>query len=127
MNTKTIKIIGWVLTGLIALVFIASALFKLTGSGETAEKNAATFGLTLDTIKIVGVVELLCIALFIIPRTGILGTLLVAAYLGGAIATHLEHQMPVLAPCIIQAVVWITAILRFPELLTRIQGKSVVA
>jgi uncharacterized membrane protein YphA (DoxX/SURF4 family) len=122
MSPKTRNIIGWILTALIAIVFLMSAFMKLTGS-EAAVKGAATLGLTADTIRIIGVVEILSILLFIIPRTGLLGTLLVAAYLGGAIATHLEHQQSVMAPVIIQCVVWITATIRFPELSRRLVGK----
>jgi len=123
MSPKTRNIIGWILTSLIAIVFLMSAFMKLTGS-EAAIKGAAALGLTADTLRIVGIIEVLSILLFIIPRTGMLGTLLVAAYLGGAIATHLEHHESVMAPVIIQCVVWITATIRFPELSRRLMGKS---
>ena len=120
--TKTRKIIGWVLTALIGALFLFSAFMKFKGSPE-AEQGAAAMGLTADTIKLIGAVELLSLVLFVIPRTGIIGTLLLAAYLGGAIATHLEHAQPFIMPVIIQAVVWITAFIRFPELSTRILAK----
>lgn len=119
MTQKTKNIIGWVLTALVALAFIASASMKLMG-GEEMEKNAALMGLTANSLKMIGILELVCIVLFIFPRTGVLGTLLVAAYLGGAIVTHLEHGQPFIAPLIIQCIAWIAAIIRFPELLKRI-------
>lgn len=61
-----------------------------------------------------------------LPRlsTPILGTLLLAAYMGGAIATHLEHGQSIIAPCVIQAFVWIVAVYRFPELRTRLFGQT---
>lgn len=123
MSTKTRNIIGWVLTALLAFVFIGSAVMKLAGS-EQAVKGAASFGLSATTLKLIGVVEILSVVLFIIPRTGLLGTLLLAAYLGGAIATHLEHQLPVLPPVIIQCLVWVTATIRFPELSKRLMGNN---
>lgn len=126
MSPKTRNIIGWVLTGLIALAFIASAFMKLTGN-EEAMKGAAAMGLSEGTFKMLGVIELLSVVLFIIPRTGLLGTLLLAAYLGGAIATHLEHQQPVTVPVILQCLVWITATIRFPELSSRLMGNRTVA
>jgi hypothetical protein len=49
-----------------------------------------------------------------------LGSLLLAAYMGGAIATHLEHGQSIVAPCVIQTFLWIVAIYRFPELKSRI-------
>ena len=121
MNTKTQKIVGWVLTALISLVFIGSAGMKLMGGAGSDEASAA-MGLTAENIKLIGIVELISVLLFIIPRTGLLGTLLLAAYLGGAIATHLEHQQAFLAPVILQVLVWITAVLRFPELSRRLLG-----
>jgi hypothetical protein len=103
------------LTALIAFVFIGSAIGKLTAN-EEALKMATNFGLDAKTFAIVGVVELLCILLFIIPRTGVVGTLLLAAYMGGAIATHLEHGESVIAPCVIQSFIFLVAFFRFPEL-----------
>lgn len=122
MTTKTQNIINWVLAGLVAIIFLGSAFMKLSGS-EEAVKGATALGLSASAFKMIGVVELLSIILFIIPRTGILGTLLLAAYMGGAIATHLEHNESILAPCAIAAFVWIAAVIRFPELRSRIMTK----
>ena len=121
MSEKTSKIIYWVLTGLVAFVFLGSAVGKFTANAD-ALKMAENFGLNASSYTILGVVELIAVILFIIPRTGVLGTLLLAAYMGGAIATHLEHGDSVLAPCVVQAFVWIVAVYRFPELKTRILG-----
>ena len=119
MKTKTGKIVYWVLTGVIALLFGASALGKLFGSPETA-KMAEAFGLTGQTYLTLGIIELSSLILFVIPRTGVLGSLLLIAYMGGAIATHLEHGQPISAPCVIQAVLWLIIIFRFPELRQRL-------
>ena len=124
MSPKAKKITGWVITGLAALVFIMSAFMKFTASADSA-KRAAAMGLSTDALKIIGVVELSSLVLFIIPRTGVLGALLLAAYLGGAIATHIEHQQPFYAPVIIECLIWIAAMLRFPELGKRIMGHEV--
>jgi uncharacterized membrane protein YphA (DoxX/SURF4 family) len=115
ISEKTNRIIYWILTALIAFVFIGSAIGKLTAN-EEALKMATNFGLDAKTFSIIGVVELICVLLFIIPRTGVIGTLLLAAYMGGAIATHLEHGESVIAPCVIQAFIFMAALYRFPEL-----------
>lgn len=114
-SEKTKKIIYWVLTGLVSFVFLGSAIGKFTANKE-ALKMAANFGLDARTYTLIGVVELVCLILFIIPRTGIVGTLLLAAYMGGAIATHLEHGESIMAPCIIQTFLFLVAFYRFPEL-----------
>ena len=112
---KSNKIIYWVLTGLISMVFIGSALGKLTANEESL-KMASNFGIDAKMFTILGIVELVCLILFIIPRTGIIGTMLLAAYMGGAIATHLEHGESILAPCIVQSILFLIAFYRFPEL-----------
>lgn len=116
---KTRKIIYWILTGLVTIVFLGSAAGKLTAN-EEALKMAEGLGIDAKTYTIIGMVEMICLILFIIPRTGILGTLLLAAYMGGAIATHLEHGVSIVAPCIIQSFVFVGAFYRFPELRTRL-------
>ena len=121
MSQKTRKIIGWILTGLLGILLLSSAAMKLMG-GDEAAKNAAAFGLTAGSLQFIGVIEIISFVLFAIPRTGLLGTLLLAAYLGGAIVTHLEHALPFIVPVIIQCIVWITAAIRFPELSTRLMG-----
>ncbi len=119
MSQKTIGIIGWILTALVGSMLLMSAFMKLTLS-EMAVEQAAAAGFSSETYRLIGVVELFSLLLFLFPRTGVLGTLLLAAYLGGAIATHLQHQESFLMPAIIQAVLWIAAVLRFPELKQRI-------
>jgi hypothetical protein len=123
MTQKTRNIIGWTLTGLLAFVFISSAFMKLTGSEEVV-KGAASMGLTAGAMQLIGIIEISSILLFVFPRTGLLGTLLLAAYLGGAIVTHMEHGQPFIVPVIIQAVLWITAVIRFPELSRRLFLKT---
>lgn len=124
MSSKTKKIIYWILTGLVAFVFIGSALGKFTANAE-ALKMAKDMGLNASTYTILGIVELISILLFIYPRTGVLGTLLLAAYMGGAIATHLEHAQSIVAPCVIQAFLWLVAAYRFPELTSALVNRKV--
>ena len=123
MKAKTKKIVGWSLSSLVALMLVASATDKIFAS-EHALEMAQSFGLSPTPYAILGVIELLSVVLFLIPRTGVLGTLLLASYFGGAIATHLQHQQEILFPVVIETIIWITAFLRFPELLQRLLGNS---
>jgi len=122
MSEKTKKIIYWVLTGLVAFIFLGSAMGKFT-EDEKALEMAASMGLDANTYKLLAFVEILSLVLFILPRTGVIGTLLLCAYMGGAIATHLEHGQSIMAPCIIQAFLWAVAFFRFPELTNRLRNK----
>lgn len=83
-------------------------------------KSRSIFGLDAKIYTLLGIVELFCAILFIIPRTGIVGTMLLAAYMGGAIASHLEHGVSVVAPCIVQTFMLLVAFYRFPELRSKL-------
>ncbi len=122
MNTK--KLITWGLTGLVGILFLGSGAAKLMmveGSKEAAD--TLKMGIELSTLKSIAVIEIICAVLFLIPRTGVLGFGLLTAYMGGAIATHLTHGLPVLAPCVILGFVWITTLVRFPEVGQRLFAK----
>ena len=92
MNTK--KLITWGLTGLVGILFLGSGAAKLMmieGSKEAAD--TLKMGIELSTLKSIAMVEILSAILFLIPRTGVLGFGLLSAYMGGAIATHLTHDL----------------------------------
>jgi uncharacterized membrane protein YphA (DoxX/SURF4 family) len=122
MNTKTKNIINWVLTALIGLIFLSSASGKIIGEANTL-KMAEGFGISAAAFKTIGIIELVAALLFIFPRTGVLGAFILIAFMGGAIATHLEHNQPIMPQLIISAFLWIVTVVRFPELLDRIAGK----
>lgn len=119
MSQKTIKIIGWVLTGILGLLFTMSAFMKITQNPE-AVAQAAAIGIDAGTYQVIGIIEIVSLILFIMPRTAIIGTLLLVAYMGGAIVTHLEHQQPIAMAVMVQITLWITAFIRFPELRQRL-------
>ncbi len=117
MSQKTIRITGWILSILLASLFAMSAFMKLT-QNESALAQATSMGFDADTYQIIGIVELAALLLFLIPRTGVLGGLLLIAYMGGAIATHLQHQQPVVMAIAVQVLLWIALVLRYPALLS---------
>jgi hypothetical protein len=123
MSTKAKKIVGWILSTIVALALAASALDKIILS-QHAIQMGTSFGLTPETYRMLGMIELASAILFIIPRTAILGILLVSSYLGGAITTHLLHGQDILFPAILESILWIGACLRLPELTQRILQKK---
>ena len=122
MTAKTKNIINWVLTGLVALEFLVSASGKIMGDVTTL-KMAESFGISATAFKTIGIVEVIAALLFIYPRTGVLGAFILIAFMGGAIATHVEHNQPFVPQLVISAFLWIVTVVRFPELLERITGK----
>ena len=119
MTTKTKATLAWILTGIVGFIFIGSGMVKLSGS-EDAIQMADGIGISISTLFGLGLIELIAAVLFIIPRTGMLGTLLLIAYMGGAMATHVLMGESFLFPALIQVLVWIVACIRFPELPQRI-------
>ena len=117
MNEKTKKIVGWVLAGLLAAMLIFSAIGKLTGQMNEAMVDA--WGFSSGEVTLIAVGELLCVVLFLIPKTFSLGTLMLSAYMGGAIATHMQAAPPMdsyLVPSIILVLVWVIAAIRSPDM-----------
>lgn len=123
MSQKTIKIIGWALTAVLGILLTMSAFMKIAQS-EEALGQAALVGIDAPTYLFIGIIELISLTLFVVPRTGVLGTLLLVAYLGGAIVTHLEHDQPVTMAVSVQVLLWTAAIIRFPELRIRLLRSS---
>lgn len=114
------RVAGWILSGLIAAALIASAGMKLSQAAPVVEKFTE-WGLK-DHVILIGVGELVCALLFLLPRTGVLGTLLLSGYFGGAIATHLQHGEAILGPAAFLVALWVAAALRMPELRQRVVG-----
>lgn len=123
--SKTRNIIGWILGGLITAFLCFSATGKLgLMDFPGREVMFASMGLEGNEPLYIGILEVLCAFLFLIPRTGVIGTMLICGYMGGVIATHVEHDNDISFAIIITIVVGITALIRYPELTTRIMGKK---
>jgi hypothetical protein len=122
MTIKTKTTISLILTILVSALFIFSAVGKIAGTKEVIE-GAKAMGLTPATMRNIGIIEIIITLLFASKRTGVLGGILLVAYMGGAIATHLEHGQSVVAPLVIAVFVGVVAMFRFPELSNRLLGK----
>jgi hypothetical protein len=80
-------------------------LFKPAVVVETTVK----IGYSEAVILPLGIVLLTCTVLYIVPRTAVLGAILLTGYLGGAVATHVrvgEGWFPVSFPIIVGALLW---------------------
>jgi DoxX-like family len=109
------QIAGWVLTVLLSALFLASAGGKLFGAAQVVEMMQK-WGLK-DQVVLIGAGEAVSALLFLIPRTHSLGLLLLSAYMGGAIVTHMQHGEPYVTQSIILAVIWVAGFLRHPQVL----------
>jgi hypothetical protein len=100
---------GRVLSGFATLFLLFDGLFKFFLTPEAAT-GTADLGWPLAALRGLGVVELACLALYLIPRTAPIGALLWTGYLGGAIATHLRIGNPWLShtlfPIYVAVFIW---------------------
>ncbi len=85
---------GWILTGLLLLFLVpASVVPKLLGL-EVAVESMAAIGWSPQHLLLIGLIELAALVLFVVPRTGLLGAVMMTALLGGALASHLRAGSP---------------------------------
>ena len=86
---------GWVLSGMVIAFLVMDFTIKLMGlpvvlstTGGLGYPATAEFALRL------GILQLVCTALYVAPRTAVLGAILLTGYLGGAVATHVRVGSP---------------------------------
>lgn len=85
---------GWVLSVLIALFLVgASAVPKLLQL-DVALEPMTVVGWPAKYLLLIGLIELGCVVLFLIPQTGLLGAVLMTGLLGGALAANLRVDNP---------------------------------
>ncbi len=110
-GSKAMFIAGWVLSVLPALGLGISAVMKLT-RGKSVVEGFAHFGYPEYVMLPLGLVELSCAILFLIPRTAVLGAILLTGYMGGAVATHLRVGEPFFLQPLFGVVAWLGLYLR---------------
>ena len=84
---------GVVLTVLPVLFMLFDSVIHLMVIPSVVE-SFTQLGYPASTARTLGVIELVCIVLYLIPRTSVLGAVLLTGYLGGAVATNLRVGSP---------------------------------
>ena len=112
---KGAKWTALIISALIAALLSFSASLKFLHNPEVLQtfKQAQ---IPQAAIVPLGAIELFCAILFLIPRTTVLGSLLLTGYLGGAIVTNLILHTTVVLPFLLGAAAWGCSWLRVPEL-----------
>jgi hypothetical protein len=99
--------LGRGLSALTVLALAASASMKLTHNPQVVAQFVSKLGYPESTLSVLGLLELSVIALYAIPRTSVLGAILVTGYLGGAVATHVRLLEPsFVAPLVLGVAAW---------------------
>ena len=108
--SKTRKIIGWVIAGLLTALYLYSASSKLFLNPEQMEQMKLA-----DWRIIIALGEIGSTLLFLFPKTNRFGTLLLSSYMGGAIIIHMTDGMSIMMPSVVLVLVWVGFYLRTPE------------
>jgi hypothetical protein len=110
--------IGRVLTGISGAFLIMDGSMKLFKPPFVVEATVR-LGYPESTIIGIGLVLLICTLLYLIPRTSVLGAVLLTGYLGGAVATNIRAEQPmfnIVFPIIFATIAWAGLWLREPRL-----------
>jgi len=113
-QTKILTWVGWILAGLIGLFMAFGATMTFFKPPDLAEQ-LAKFGYPEELMVFLAATEIACVVLYLIPRTAVLGAVLLTGYLGGAIATHVRIHDNFLFPLIFGVLVWLALYLRDPR------------
>jgi len=114
---KWMTITGWVISAVVVAQFMMSAVFKLIQHPMVLEGfGKEKFDIPAKCIVPIGILEGVCTLLYLFPKTAVLGAVLLAGYLGGAIMTHLRVNDNFAAPIIVGLLVWLGIFLRDPRL-----------
>jgi hypothetical protein len=113
--TSTRKWTGRILTGLVTVFLLFDGGVKVLAPAFAAA-HSGQLGLPDHLVFPIGVIELVCLAIYLIPQTAAFGAVLLTGFLGGAIATHFRVGDPLLGytlfPVYVAALLWAGLFLR---------------
>ena len=107
-----------VISGVVALFLLLDGAMKLVKPAFVVEETMR-LGYPERVIFPLGVVLIACTVLYLIPRTAVLGAILLTGYLGGAVATHVRAGEPVFSivfAIVFGVLLWLGLYLRNPTL-----------
>jgi DoxX-like family len=109
-------------TSVLVTAFLAfDAAGKLAGVPQVKEATQA-LGFPPGQALVMGIVLAICVAVYVIPRTAVLGALGITAYLGGAVTTNMRVEAPLfthtLSAVYLGVLMWVGLVMRRPALLS---------
>ena len=111
--------IGRIVTALPVLFLAFDTGIKFTHVDAVAQ-SMNQLGYAPGAAPLIGILELVCLAIYLVPNTAVLGAVLLTGYLGGAIASHVRVGNPLfsheLFPTYIAGLLWLGLYLREPRL-----------
>jgi hypothetical protein len=115
MPSKRTLLAGRIISGVVTAFMLFDGIFKLPKPAPVVD-SFKKLGYDPNIAIPIGVLALLCAILYAIPRTAVLGAILLTGYLGGAVATHVRVSDPlfthILFPVYFGVLAWVGLYLR---------------
>ena len=96
---------GRLISALSVLFMLFDGVIKVMTVAPVVEAFAR-LGYPVSTALDIGILELVCTVVYVIPRTSLLGAILLTGFLGGATATHVRVGSPFFFPLVVGVLVW---------------------
>ncbi|HET7748270.1 MAG TPA: DoxX family protein [Terriglobales bacterium] len=97
---------GRIVSAIPAVILLFGGIMKLAGLPSVVQ-GFAQYGYPASSIPVVGILEVGCAVVYLIPRTAVLGAILMTGLLGGAIASNVRTNNPAfIAPLLVGVLVW---------------------
>jgi len=119
MQSKGMLWTGRIISTLIILFMLADGAGKVMRF-DPYVKGTVQAGFADSLVIPIGILEIVCTIVYAIPQTSVLGAILMAAYFGGATATHVRLGQPFYFPVVFGVLVWVALYLRAERLRTLI-------
>jgi len=111
---------GTTISVLVTAFLVIDAAAKLAGVPQVKEATQA-LGFPPGQALVIGIVLAICLVVYVIPRTAVLGALGITAYLGGAVTTNMRVEAPLFTHTLfavyLGVLMWVGLVMRRPELL----------
>jgi hypothetical protein len=108
-SSKASRRAGAIMSGIATLFLLVDSVGKLIPIPPAVEFTVR-LGYPESAVRLIGMILLVCLILYVVPRTSVLGAVLLTGYLGGAVASQLRLESPLLSttlfPIYVGVLVW---------------------
>jgi hypothetical protein len=95
LTPRAMRLAGWVMSGLVIAFLVMDSVMKLLPIDMAVEITGQLgYPSSVPLVRGLGILTLACTILYAVPRTSVLGAILLTGYMGGAMATHLRVGSP---------------------------------
>lgn len=114
---------SWIISWLVGAFLLFDSLSKIMGAKQAVDGTVA-LGFSAATVPLIGFALLIATVLYLVPRTSLVGGIVLAGYLGGAIASQvIAHQSPAWFPFVFAIIAWIGLYTRSESLRRMLRGR----